>query len=67
MKEITNDPQQIAACGLYCGACKKFLDGKGKTDDDEKEMRIPAGRTSFSLNLNKQVTNCKNFFQKFGT
>lgn len=28
MKEITNDPQQIAACGLYCGACKKFLDGK---------------------------------------
>jgi len=27
-------------------------------DDDEKEMRIPAGRTSFSLNLNKQVTNC---------
>ena len=58
MKEITNDPQQIAACGLYCGACKKFLDGKGRTDDDEKEMRIPVGRTSFSLNLNKQVTNC---------
>ena len=28
MKEITNSPQQIAACGLYCGACKKFLDGK---------------------------------------
>ena len=39
MKEISNNPQQIAACGLYCGACKKFLDGKGKTDDDEKEMR----------------------------
>ena len=39
MKEITINPQQIAACGLYCGACKKFLDGKGKTDDDEKEMR----------------------------
>ena len=25
MKEIRNNPQQIAACGLYCGACKKFL------------------------------------------
>ena len=26
--EMTNNPQQIAACGLYCGACKKFLNGK---------------------------------------
>ena len=26
--EITITPQQIAACGLYCGACKKFLKGK---------------------------------------
>ena len=25
MKEMTINPQQIAACGLYCGACKKFL------------------------------------------
>ena len=28
MKEMTNNSQQIAACGLYCGACKKFLNGK---------------------------------------
>ena len=28
MKRITNDPQHIAACGLYCGACRKFLNGK---------------------------------------
>ena len=28
MKEMTNNSQQIAACGLYCGACKKFLKGK---------------------------------------
>ena len=26
--EITINPQLIAACGLYCGACKKFLKGK---------------------------------------
>ena len=25
MKDVTNNSQQIAACGLYCGACKKFL------------------------------------------
>ena len=28
MKEMTNNSQQIAACGLYCGACKKFLNRK---------------------------------------
>ena len=28
MKTITSDPQTIAACGLYCGACRKFLNGK---------------------------------------
>ena len=28
MKEVTITPQQIAAYGLYCGACKKFLNGK---------------------------------------
>ena len=28
MKDITINPQQIAACGLYCGACKKFLNEK---------------------------------------
>ena len=28
MKEITVDTKMIAACGLYCGACKKYLMGK---------------------------------------
>ena len=28
MKEITVDTKKIAACGLYCGACKKYLMGK---------------------------------------
>ena len=28
MDTITNDPRMIAACGLYCGACRKFLKGK---------------------------------------
>lgn len=25
MKEIVSDPQLVAACGLYCGACKRYL------------------------------------------
>ena len=28
MKPITADARNIAACGLYCGACRKFLTGK---------------------------------------
>lgn len=28
MKNIMPDTQSIAACGLYCGACRKFLTGK---------------------------------------
>ena len=28
MKTIVPDTQSIAACGLYCGACRKFLAGK---------------------------------------
>lgn len=28
MKEITNNSALIAECGLYCGACGKYLNGK---------------------------------------
>lgn len=28
MKEITVDTKMIAACGLYCGGCKKYRMGK---------------------------------------
>ena len=28
MKAITSDVRLIAACGLYCGACRKYLSGK---------------------------------------
>lgn len=27
MKEIVADPALVAACGLYCGACKRYLEG----------------------------------------
>jgi hypothetical protein len=28
MADIVADPALVAACGLYCGACKKYLGGK---------------------------------------
>jgi len=28
MKEIVPDPQLVAFCGLYCGACKRYLNEK---------------------------------------
>jgi hypothetical protein len=28
MKSIVADPNLIAACGLYCGACKRYLNEK---------------------------------------
>lgn len=28
MKPIISDVKLIAACGLYCGACRKYLSGK---------------------------------------
>lgn len=28
MKEIEADKNLIAACGLYCGACRKYLSAK---------------------------------------
>lgn len=27
MKEITASKEMVAFCGLYCGACKKYLTG----------------------------------------
>jgi hypothetical protein len=28
IQEIKNDTQLIAYCGLYCGACRKYISGK---------------------------------------
>jgi hypothetical protein len=27
MKEITSNPKLVAYCGLYCGACRRYLKG----------------------------------------
>ena len=30
MPDILSNPELVAACGLYCGACKRYLAGKCK-------------------------------------
>ena len=39
MKEVVNDKGMVAACGLYCGACKVFLKDScpGCNEDDAKK------------------------------
>ena len=48
METITNNPQHIAACGLYCGACRKFLNGKcpgcKPSDADKSDLRAPVAK-----------------------
>ena len=54
MKEITNNPQQIGTCGLFCGACRKLLNEKcpgcNPTDTDTPGLRQP---------LTKGLQRCK--------
>ncbi|TGY51507.1 hypothetical protein E5342_19130, partial [Parabacteroides distasonis] len=39
MEEITVDKNKIASCGLYCGACRKFLSGKCLGCKDNEAVR----------------------------
>ena len=66
MKTITNDPQTIAACGLYCGACRKFLNGKcpGCKDNEKaswcKIRKCCLGKSFHTCaECDKDVKECK--------
>ena len=37
MKEIVSNPELVAYCGLYCGACKKYLKEKCPGCHDNKK------------------------------
>lgn len=54
MKEITADTKMIAACGLYCGACRKYRMGKcpgcNTPNADNPDLGQP---------LNKWLQRCK--------
>ncbi len=76
MKPIIADPKLVAYCGLYCGACKKYLKGScpGCADNDKaswckvRQCCIQNGYTSCAECKDfPDVLECKqfnNFFSK---
>ena len=70
MKEITADSGQVSFCGLYCGACKRFLKEKCPgCEGNEKaswcEIRICCQENNFKscadCTFFDDVNNCKKF------
>ena len=47
MRTIVSDTQNIAACGLYCGACRKFLAEKCPgCKQNEKELGVKSAHVA---------------------
>jgi len=74
MENITADKNNIAACGLYCGACRKFLSGKcpGCKNNEKaswckiRQCCIDKGYSNCA-DCEQEVRNCKiysNFISK---
>ncbi len=70
MKEIVADPKLIAYCGLYCGACKKYLNGKcpGCRENDKAswcKVRACCIENNYSTcaecHLTNGVADCQEF------
>ena len=55
MKEIVPDPQMVAFCGLYCGACKRYLNEKCSGCHDNVKASWCKIR---SCNLKKDYSSC---------
>lgn len=73
MKDIKSDKDLVAACGLYCGACRKYLVGKcpGCHQNDKaswckirKCVRQQGFRTC--AGCCKDVTVCKTYSNLIG-
>ena len=73
MKNITADRELIAACGLYCGACRKYLSDKCPgCHDNEKatwcKIRACAHSRGFHTcaECDRDVDECKTFSNIIG-
>ena len=59
VKEITADPDLIAFCGLYCGACKRFLSGKCPGCRENEKARWCKVRTCCLDNACASCADCR--------
>lgn len=77
MKEIISDPQLVAYCGLYCGACKRYINEKCTgCHENEKaawcKVRVCCIENNYSSCADctqfEDINDCKkfnNFISKF--
>jgi hypothetical protein len=61
MKRIVADVNQIAYCGLYCGACKKFLNEKCPGCHENEKATWCKVRTCCQDNTYKSCADCEKF------
>lgn len=61
MKEITANPDLVAYCGLYCGACKPYLIGKCSGCHNNEKATWCKIRGCCSENEYKSCADCKTY------
>jgi hypothetical protein len=61
MPDITVDAKLIAACGLYCGACGKYLQGTCKGCGENTKATWCKPRACCKKNQYRSCADCKQF------
>ncbi len=61
MKSIKVDAGNVAYCGLYCGACKKFLNGKCPGCQQNEKASWCKVRTCCMENNYLSCSDCKEY------
>lgn len=61
MKEIIADKNLIARCGLYCGACKKYLKGSCNGCNENHKATWCKVRSCCAENNFKSCADCTTF------
>ncbi len=61
MKEIIADPNMVAYCGLYCGACKSFLKDKCPGCHENKRAAWCGVRSCCMENKYLSCADCRTY------
>ena len=61
MKEIKSDPNLVAYCGLYCGACRSYLKGRCPGCHDNEKATWCKIRVCCKDNQYSSCADCKEF------
>ncbi len=61
MREIVSNPDLVAYCGLYCGACKSYLKGRCPGCHDNVKAKWCKVRTCCVDNQYLSCADCKDY------